>query len=210
MEKYNCRKTDVPLKIDGNVFKPQWDQDEKVYLVETVTGGAPKQKTWSKLLWDDEYLYVAFHCEDDYINAKYTNYNDPIYDEEVVEIFIDDDSDLKTYIEIELSPLNTLLHYAIHNNLKGEILTFARVNKTIDTAIVDNREENWWSAEMAIPMSELITGPNNPPKPGDEWRINLYRIDRPADGSDEYSAWKPTGKIQFHMPAKFGIMKFVE
>ncbi len=209
MENYKCRRTANPIVIDGNLNKPEWEQAQKVSLVETVTGNAPKQKTWSKLLWDDTNLYVAFYCEDDYINAKMTNYNDPIFEEEVVEIFIDDDSDRKTYIEIELSPLNTLLHYFIYNNLEGDIVTFAKVKKTMDCAIYDNREENYWAAEMAIPLHEFVTAANNPPKPGDKWRMNLYRIDRPEDGSGEYSAWQPTGAIQFHSPDKFGVLEFV-
>ncbi len=38
--------------------------------------------------------------------------------------------------------------------------------------------------------------------------MNLYRIDRPLDGSDEYTAWQPTGKINYHMPEKFGTLVF--
>ncbi|HCS75502.1 MAG TPA: hypothetical protein DIW17_16710 [Clostridiales bacterium] len=208
MEIYKCKKTVKPIVIDGNLNKHEWEQAQKVSLVGTVIGEIPKQKSWAKLLWDEENLYAAFYCEDDYINAKMTNYNDPIYDEEVVEIFLDDDSDQKTYIEIELSPLNTLLHYFIYNNLDGKIITFAKVKKTTKCAIYDNREENYWTAEMAVPMSEFVTAPNNPPQPGDKWRMNLYRIDRPEDGSDEHSAWQPTGEIQFHKPEKFGTLEF--
>lgn len=209
MEIYKCKKTVKPIAIDGKLNKPEWEQAQAVSLVETVTGREPKQGTWAKLLWDETYLYAAFHCEDDFINAKYTNYNDKIYDEEVVEIFLDDDSDQKTYIEIELSPLNTLLHYFVYNDLEGEIITFAKIDKTIETAVYDNREENYWTAEMAIPLLEFVTAASNPPKPGDKWRMNLYRIDRPKDGSDEHSAWQPTGKVQFHMPDKFGTLEFV-
>ena len=119
MNQYYCRKTQYPLNIDGDVKKPLWEQAEKVFLVDTVTGQPPRQKTWCKLLWDEDFLYAAFYCEDDYINAGLTGYNDKIYEEEVVEIFLDDNCDLKTYIEIELSPLNTLLHYSMHNDLRG-------------------------------------------------------------------------------------------
>ena len=36
---------------------------------------------------------------------------------------------------------------------------------------------------------------------------NCYRIDRAHD-NDEYSAWSPTGEIQFHMPNRFGYVVF--
>jgi hypothetical protein len=60
MDTYKCKRTANPLVIDGNLNKPEWEQAQKVSLVETVTGEPPKQKTWSKLLWDDTNLYVAF------------------------------------------------------------------------------------------------------------------------------------------------------
>ncbi|HHY81526.1 MAG TPA: hypothetical protein GX505_02475 [Clostridiales bacterium] len=206
---YYCRKTMQPITIDGDVNKPAWQQADAVCLVDTVSGETPRQKTWCKLLWDDQFLYVAFYCEDDFINAKLTNYNDKIYDEEVVEVFIDDNCDLKSYIEIEVSPLNTMLHYAIYNNLDGHRIAFARLEQTVESAVIDNREGKFWTAEIAIPLSELITAPNNPPRTGDKWLLNLYRIDRPRDGRDEYSAWSPTGKINYHMPEKFGTLVFV-
>jgi hypothetical protein len=207
---YYCKRIDQPILVDGNVNKPVWEAAEAVSLVDTVTGDTPRQKTWCKLLWDDNFLYAAFRCEDDYINAKLTGYNDEIYNEEVVEIFLDDDCDRKTYIELEVSPLNTLLHYSMQNNLDGHKIAFARVEKVIVSAVQGNREERVWTVEMAIPLSEFITAPNIPPRAGDKWLMNLYRIDRPEDHSDEYSAWQPTGKVNFHMPERFGELIFVD
>lgn len=208
MKTYVCKKINGKIKIDGNLDKPEWSQAQEVKLVDTVTGETPMQETGARLLWNDEFLYVAFECKDTYINATLTEYNSPIYNEEVVEIFLDDDRDLKTYIEIEVSPLNTLLHYAVHNNLQGATLTFARVGKTIESAVRRNDEAGIWSVEMAIPFSEFVTAPNNPPKPGDRWLANLYRIDRSEDGKDEYTAWSPTGKVQYHIPEAFGELVF--
>ena len=50
-----------------------------------------------------------------------------------------------------------------------------------------------------------------PPRDGDEWRVNLYRID--TDGENvEFQAWSPTGtaKPQFHVPERFGVLQFAE
>lgn len=208
MNTYFCKKTAGPITVDGRFDKPEWEGIEPVSLVDTVTGRPPKQKTLCKLQWDDEFLYAAFYCEDNYVNASLTGYNEKIYDEEVVEIFLDDDCDLKTYIEIEVNPLNALLHYSMLNDLKGSKFAFAKVEKSVITAVCNNRPENVWTAEMAIPLREFVTAPNLPPKPGDKWLMNLYRIDRPADHNDEYTAWQATGKINYHMPEKFGELVF--
>jgi hypothetical protein len=210
MKTYCCTKIKSDLEINGDIEKPEWKDALGVHLVETAEGTVPKQKTVAKMLWSDNYLYISYHCEDSFINATLTGYNDLLYDEEVVEAFIDDNSDLKTYIEINLNPLNALLHYSIFNNLKGYSSSYARVGKKIITAIRRNDEEGFWDAEIAVPLAEFITAPNIPPKDGDKWRINLYRIDRPKDGEDEYSAWSPTGKIAYHIPDKFGEITFKE
>ena len=59
-------------------------------------------------------------------------------------------------------------------------------------------------------MEEFVTASNNPPLSGDCWGINFYRIDRKENKEGEYSAWSATGKIDFHMPKKFGELIFVE
>jgi Carbohydrate-binding family 9 len=133
-----------------------------------------------------------------------------LYLEDVVEVFIDDNRDLKTYIEIEVNPLNALLHYYIQNNLVGEIAGFARVNKNVETAVYKPEGKNNWSVEIAIPFSEFVTSKKTPPDSGDVWLVNFYRIDRRNPDEDEYSAWSPTGKIAFHMPEKFGELVFVD
>lgn len=210
MLKYSCKKINNDIVIDGNLHKPEWEAVEKIELVENVSGGRPRQGTCVGLMWNDRFLYAAFRCRDNYLNATYRGFNDKLYEEEVVEVFIDDNRDYKTYIEIEVNPLNAVLHYAIHNDLKGKILAFARTDQKIETAVFYDQEQEIWNTEMAIPFGELVTGSHIPPKPGDSWFVNLFRIDRPKDGNDEYSAWSPTGKINFHLPEYFGELVFKE
>ena len=41
--------------------------------------------------------------------------------------------------------------------------------------------------------------------------MNLYRIDRgQTEAEDEYTAWSPTQKIDYHRPQHFGALQFVE
>jgi hypothetical protein len=210
MKKYYCRKIFEDIQINGDISKKVWQTAGEVSLVETSSADEPRQKTAVKALWNDTYLYFAFKCEDTYINAALTGYNDLIYNEEVVEVFIDDDNDGKTYTEIEVNPLNAVLHYHILNNLKGKFTGFARVDKIVDSAVYRDDSQNIWSVEIRIPLSEFVTARNNPPEPVDEWGINFYRIDRPEDGNDEYSAFSPTGVINFHRPDKFGKLVFLD
>lgn len=214
MKQYKCKRISEDIKIDGNLDKPIWEKAEKMTLVKNDDGGAPGHETTAMMLWNDNFLYVGFRCVDDEIIATMTGYNDPIYQEEVVEIFVDDDCDLQTYIEIEVSPINTLLHYNIHNNLKGKILTFARTAKVIESAVSHKKgsqgNEFIYDVEFAIPFSETILGSIEGPSVNTRWRANLYRIDRWAKGDVELSAWCPTNVPNFHRPDKFGEIIFVE
>lgn len=208
MPHYSCRKITADLTIDGDLNKPEWRTAEEARLSDTATGSSPIQATEAKMLWNDRYLYVAFDCRDDYVNATLQGFNDKLYEEEVVEIFVDDDGDPRTYIEIELNPLNACLHYAVHNHLDGRILTYARTDERLVTAVRRDEAISRWTAEIAIPFAEFATAPHCPPRQGDEWRMNLYRIDRPKTGPTEYSAWSPTGEHQFHKPLLFGSLLF--
>ncbi|GLC30881.1 carbohydrate-binding family 9-like protein [Clostridium omnivorum] len=208
MKSYNCRIIDHDINIDGLLDKEEWKQGEAVKLTETVTGERSRLDTEVKVLCSNSYLYFSFNCSDDYVKASMTNYNDKLYEEDVVEVFIDDNSDLKTYVEIEVNPLNAVLHYFINNNLAGKVYGFGRIDQKVISAVTIDEKTKKWCTEIAVPLSEFVTAKNNPPLPGDRWLINFYRIDRGMDGKDEYSSWGNTGKINFHMPEKFGELVF--
>jgi hypothetical protein len=210
VKSYNCIRSSEKISIDGNIDKAVWRSATAVELTDTVTGDKPLQETSVRLLWDDEFLYIAFDCVDHEIRAVYTGFNDLLFEEDVVEVFIDDNKDLKTYIEIEVNPHNAVLHYMIANNLEGRILGYARLENCVRSAVSCSVEIKRTQYEIAIPFTEFPTAPHIPPKTGDTWRINFYRIDRGENGQDEYTAWSPTGEAAFHRPQYFGEIKFCE
>ena len=50
--------------------------------------GPARQQTVTRVCYDALGLYVRFDCDDGAIWGTYTRRDDPIYDEEVVEVFI--------------------------------------------------------------------------------------------------------------------------
>ena len=68
-------------------------------------------------------------------------------------------------------------------------------------------QDQGWTLEVAIPFEDLWLAPNIPPKPGDQWRVNVFRIDYGLERM-ELSAWNPTNGPSFHIPAKFGTLIF--
>jgi hypothetical protein len=122
-----------------------------------------------------------------------------------MEVFLDPVGDLQSYFELEVNPLNAVLDLVIRKNRSGVIKDFSWRCENLRTAV--RNANGGWSAEFAIPFRSLIAAP---PKAGERWRANFYRIDRPENRQWELSAWSPTGFPNFHVPERFGILEFAE
>ncbi len=222
---YTCQFASKPPSIDGKLDDPIWQKARPVQLRLTDTGGPPRQPTTVRALWDEKNLYIAFDCTDDDIWAGLSEHDSHIFKQEVVEVFINENCDGRSYVELEVSPNNTVLDMYILNpgpgrKLKGMfdyeldgLKTAVALEGTLGDAPAEGPgDDRRWTVEMAIPFAELVLTPNQPPRPGDRMRWNLYRIDRPgqADRPDEYSAWSPTGKINYHVPERFGWLVFAK
>lgn len=172
-------------------------------------GSAPaQQQTETRICYDDEMLFVHFDCIDNDIWGTYTNRDDAIYDEEVVEIFIGPgEATPVDYYEFEVSPNGVLLDVKVHNpsgDRAALALDFAWDCPGLRWGARRDDANQRWQAYYAIPWSS-IGASNTLPK---IWRANFYRIERPRNGSPEFSCWSPTltDPADFHKPAQFGIL----
>lgn len=169
-------------------------------------GSAPAvQQTAVRVCADAHMLYLRFDCDDRDIWAGYTRRDQPIYDEEVVELMISPGPAAPTrYYEFEVSPTGVLFDALIENPGTGH--ANIAVHTGWDCAGLrwlagqDQPAGRWWAA-LAIPWAS-IGGP------AQLWRANFYRIERPRDGPPEYSCWSPTmtEPADFHRPAHFGTL----
>ena len=102
---YRAVHVSEPIAVDGRLDEPGWSRAQPAELVETLTGRPPRYRTEARLLWDERALYVGFACEDDEVWARPGRVDDdPIYEDEVVEIFLDPSGVGRGYGEIEVSP----------------------------------------------------------------------------------------------------------
>ena len=180
-------------------------------LRKSSDGTAPRLSTTVTAYYDDQCLSVLFSAADDHVVATMTQHDDPLYDEDVVEVFLAPLTP-SAYYEIELSPLGTIFDARIESpdgireTMRADPAwdcerLFAAVRRVLETsgaATVDTL--------IRIPFRSL----GRPvPAPGEIWRGNFYRIDRHPEG-DEYSAWRPTMKDppDFHVTASFGNLLF--
>lgn len=212
---YECRKVSSPPVIDGILNDEAWSIAEPVPLTLAETGKPASRTTLASMCWDNENLYISFECEDPEIWATLENHDDPIYDQDVVEVFLDPDGDLTTYFELEWSPKNVVFDASFdaeHGRPLGSEAARAwtcvgmKSAVAVDGLLGGSDKDRGWTVEIAIPFASLG---RQTPKVGEEWRGNLYRIDyRPEPA--EFQAWSSTVVLSFHETLRFGTILFTE
>lgn len=231
LPEYTCRRAAVAPRIDGAGDDEAWASVDAVRLVDVriLAGQEHPHATEARLTWDAAALYVLIRADDPDVWSTLAGRDDPLYNEEVVELFIDPDGDGANYVEIEVNSLNTVFDLLVTKALRSGgqgrpewspegLATAVGVTGTLnDPADTDEG----WVAELALPWAalgtDLLDVPGDrdlPPAPGDSWRVNLYRYERPRtaagveSGDIEYSAWSPVGRVDFHAPERFGVVVF--
>ena len=102
---YPARRATGPIRADGLLEEPDWQRAEKSpRFVDMATGEPAFFGTRAAALWDDENLYIAFWVEEPLVQAKITEKNSLIFNENDVEVFIDGGD---TYYEFETNARGT-------------------------------------------------------------------------------------------------------
>ncbi len=218
---HTCFRAAEPPTIDGKLDDAIWRQAEATAVfarLDDKRDDGASLRTTAKMAWDDEALYVAWECEDPDIWSDITDRDGNLWEGEVVEIYIDPDGDGREYLEIELSPLGNVVDLRIPQAVDGvpQNLEDARkwdaegLRSAVDVqGTLDNREDvdTGWTAEMAIPLRNFTGAENIPPRIGDTWRVQLYRIEQGAClPNPQFSSWSVTDT--FHNPERFGRVVF--
>ena len=208
----HVRRAASPPRIDGVLDDPAWASAAPLTLVDSLDGRPAPLRTTARLSWDDQALYVAFDSEDPDVWGTFTRRDEPLYTQEVVEIFIDADADGRTYDEIEVSPHNVVFdayfparRQGMDTSWDSGLQSAVKVNGTID----DPRDvDRGWTVEMRIPFDRLHAVPHVPPRPGDRWRFNLYRLELPDRKQAQGQAFSPLFVGDFHAVDRFAWLVF--
>jgi hypothetical protein len=212
LPEYRVHRARPPPVIDGVLNDAAWERAAPITLVNSLDGSPGRVRTTAKLLWDEKYLYVSFDCEDPDVWATFTKRDDPLYTQEAVEIFIDADGDGRTYNEIEVNAANTLFDAYFPARRQGmdlswdsQALTAVTVQGTLNDA---SDKDEGWRVEMRIPIDRLAAVPHVPPRIGDRWRFNLYRLEQHGRREVEGLAFSPPRVGDFHALNRFAWLVF--
>lgn len=211
---YRAPRRTAAIAIDGRLDDPGWSGVPTTGpFVRTHDGGTAKYRTEAQVVWDEAAIYVGFDGDDEDVWFGYRKNDEPIYLQEVFEVFVDADGDGRTYNELEVSPGNVTFDAYFPARREGMDLAWS---SGVETAVqvrgtvnqVDDPDRGL-SAEMKIPVSRLAAVPAWPPRPGDRWRFNLYRIEWHTNRRvNESSAFSPPLVGDFHHLPRFGWLEF--
>lgn len=223
---YTAERRIDAIFIDGNLNEASWQNaaDTSVFTVWDGSAASASLRTTAKMIWDDQFLYVAFSARDPDVYATYTARDARLWEQDNFEVFVTVPG-TTGYVEAEGSPRGTIWDGVFTNVFQGPggsytltgLLVACRVNGTLNNS---GDQDAGFTGEMRLPFADIYQGlPGGRPTNGTQLRLNLNRINwnTPATqggpgaaGSDTYYAWSPvTGaSVSFHRPDKFGTVTF--
>lgn len=182
-----------------------------------IEWGPERYRTRFMACWDTDALHVRWDAVDDGPWHTMTHRDDHIWEEEVVEIFLDLLGRGRNYAELEISPNNVVCDLRVETpGPPLEATTdwdWTGMSSTVAALGDGPAGVNGWTALARLPFAALATlSPETvratPPAPGAAWRFNVFRIKRPGgprrpDAAAVYAAWSSPGGGTFHDPDAF-------
>jgi hypothetical protein len=199
------------------------DADAKAWsTAPTIEWGPARYSTRFRALWADRALYVRFDSVDPDPWHTMTTRDAHLWEEEVIEIFLDPAQQGFNYFELEINPVNVVCDVRMlsaYPNVKSDL---AWDHAGLETRVSPLRDAGGatigWTATASIPWEGFRSLPLPerialPPKSGDAWHFNVYRIKRPGGPANPkenvlLAAWSPTGTPSFHTPSAFRTFTF--
>jgi len=194
---YVCYRNSAPLTIDGLINEADWQSapwSEYFGDIEGSLKPEPAYKTRMKMMWDNNFLYIAAELEDPHVWANLTERESVIFYDNDFEVFIDPDGDTHHYLEYEMNAFNTQWDLMLlkpyrddlkqnvaidnwnYNGMKSAVHVNGTINNTKDT-------DKGWTLEIALPLDALteLSATGKLPVQGEQYRIDFSRVEWTID-----------------------------
>lgn len=215
---YDVLRAPGRITIDGRLDEPGWRSAPTVgpFHFNWYESGE-KEQTEARLLWDDDNLYVSWYCHDRHISASVTKRHGPVSEDDCAEIFLSPNpAKVSNYYTFEINVIGAMLNRCRTDWWTG-LPTWEPEGVRYRTSHQGNGpkkespDDDHWIVELAIPFQNFSRDAAHvPPKPGDKWRLNLYRTG--GITNKQQSSWSPIAPPShtFHTPEAFGVVRFVD
>jgi hypothetical protein len=229
--RYECRRASQPVRVDGRLDDAAWRNAPWTADFVDIEGDAkpkPRFRTRAKMLWDDEYLYIAAEMEEPHVWGTLTKHDAVIFHDNDFEVFLNPSGDTLNYFEFEINALNTGWDLFLPKPYKKQgkadnswEMPGLRTGVHVQGTLNDPRDtDRGWTVEIALPWKDFASkAPVRRPRPGESWRINFSRVEWQVDIRDgryvkkpglkeDNWVWSPQGLIDMHVPEHWGYVNF--
>lgn len=228
---YLCRRAPSSIRVDGRLDDPAWRNAPWTADFVDIEGPLkprPRLRTRAKMLWDDNYFYVAAQLSEPHVWATLTAHDSVIFRDNDFEVFLNPSGDTLNYFEFEINALNTSWDLFLPKpyKMKGRpdntweipgLLTAVHVDGTLN----DPRDrDRGWTVEIAFPWSAFASRALvRRPAPAESWRVNFSRVEWRVDVrggryvklpgfKEDNWVWSLQGIVDMHVPEKWGVVRF--
>jgi hypothetical protein len=229
---YVCYRARKPIVIDGKLDDEAWKDAPWTDDFVDIEGAAkpkPRFRTRAKMLYDDQYFYIAAELEEPHVWATLKDHDAVIFHDNDFEVFIDPNGDNHEYYEFEMNALNTTWDLLLTRPYKdgGKPVNCWEIPgmKTavhVDGTLNDPRDrDRGWTLEIAFPWTALkeLAYQDVPPANGVQWRVNFSRVEwehkvvdgkyrRARETGEDNWVWSPQGFVNMHRPETWGYVQF--
>lgn len=212
-----------PPAVDGRLDEAIWRQAEPLMIGETGNGEA-------RFVWTAEGVYVGFRAKD--ATPVYGSFppGQPIYLEDVFEVFIDQAGDHRQYFEIQADPAGQFFIKCYVLTAKPRLTEERRLAQEFvesdlwrydypapdgfKVASAMDAKSGDWTLEMFLPAHFINRRRGGAPMTPGTWRLNLVRHDweqpRDAEGrKGKFLYWAPVLEGHPHLsPEAMGWLEF--
>jgi len=199
---------------DGNLSKEVWKRATWVEFEHDASGkfNHPNAATRVSAVWTDQSVYFAFWCRYESLNVyqgeDVAKERWELWNRDVAEVFLNPQPErISHYYEFEVAPNNQWIDLEIEK--KNNPFNDASWNSGFEHATRIDSANHVWTAEIRIPLSAMNAKSIHP---GTNWRVNFFRAAGQGGGQQRmFLAWSSIPKGQtFHVPSRFGILRFTE
>lgn len=180
------------MGFSNNIFR----FDGEGFFLKNTRTGKPSERTLFRAEERDGVFRFRFECKENFFYPRYFNYNEPLYDGDIVELMITL-GDKRRYLEIECN-YNNADYCVLINNCDGEgdiVIT------PLDENVIKSRVEklaDGWACEIMLSVKELKKlGFSNP------FYFNAHRQDYDETGYLNLYSLSPTFCDKFHKTTAF-------
>jgi Carbohydrate-binding family 9 len=211
---YDIMRAQGPINVDGNFQELEWFAAPSLgdFHFPWFLAGTREQSI-VKLLWNDDYLFIACICQDAHITARHSEHDGAIPTDDCIEIMLAPRANHpECYFNIEWNLLGGYIDGHRPLGASGprtpwDVTGIKIAGNAQGTPNSDSDTDTSWTVEVAIPWSNFREHlANFPPLAGDVLRANFNR--HGGDMNMQYSQWSPadTPSPAFHVPHRFGTL----